>query len=101
MAEVSITQPIQGDVFTAGTSVLPAYTASDRASKSEPEKIVFQNLHASGVVTVGGSDAGDEVNGVVLAAQYESVTLHLTDPGVKVYLYSDTAATPVGVTRVG
>jgi hypothetical protein len=101
MAEVTITEPIHGDTFTVGTSVLPAYTASNRASHSSPEVMRFQNTHASQIVTVGGSDVASLTNGVVLSAQYGSVDVQLTDPGAKVYLIANGASTTVNITRIG
>ena len=97
----TITQEIGGDDQSVGTSAALAFTASHRASASEPEKIVIQNVHASQTLTVGGSDVAAGSNGVVLGSQYDSVTLWLRVPGTQVYIVGSGASTTATVTRVG
>lgn len=97
----TIIAPIQGDDVALTTSATSVYVASDHASASEPEKIVVQNLDASIVITVGGSDVANGSNGVVLGSQYDSVTLHLRTPGSTVYAVAASGTPSVSVTRVG
>ncbi len=89
----------QGDNETIGTSAVLIYTASHRASGSEPENLTVQNLHASATVTVGGSDVADEENGIVLDAAYDAISIPLRSPGTEVYAISDTASTNISITR--
>ena len=89
----------QGDDVSLETSSQEIYEASGRATAGEPEVIIVQNLHPTAVVTVGGSDVADGSNGVVLAAQYDTLSIPLRSPKAKVYAISDTASTPITVTR--
>lgn len=88
-----------GDNETVGTTAVLIYTASDRATASEPENVTIQNLHDSAHVTVGGSDVADEENGIVLDAQYDAISVPLRSPGTQVYAISDTASTTISITR--
>lgn len=87
-----------GDDISLGAAPTLLYTADGSATASEPISVTIQNLHAIAHVTIGGSNVGDESNGVVLDAQYDSVTVPLRYPGATVYGYSDTASTPITVT---
>ena len=86
-----------GDMVTVGAAATLLYTADHQASNSEPINVTVQNTHATAVVTVGGFDVGDEVNGVVLDSQYDAISIPLRYKGATVYAYSDTASTPVAV----
>ena len=95
----SIPADFGGDDVALSTSATLVYTASPRASASEPETVTVQNLHATAVVTVGASDVADESNGIVLSAQYDSVTVPLRSPGTEVYAIADTGTPTVSVVR--
>jgi hypothetical protein len=95
------TASISGDDVALSTTAVPVVTASPTASRSEPEKIVVQNNSAI-AVTVGGPDVAAGSNGIVLAASgNNSVTLHLTNPGERVFAIAASGTPSVQVTRVG
>ena len=82
-----------------GTTATVIHTATARADLGHGETVTVQNLHASAVVTVGSDVIGLSANGVVLAAQWDSVTVPLKEAGVPVYAISDTVSTPISVTK--
>ena len=99
MALASNGPDFQGDTEALSTTAELIYTASHRASASEPESITVQNLDASIAVTVGGSDVASLVNGIVLATQYSSVTIPLRSPGAEVYAIAASGTPSIAIVR--
>lgn len=88
------------DVALNSSTATLLYTASHRASASEPELILVQNNSAI-IMTIGGSDVAKSSKGVVLAADgNNSVTWSLRNPGVdKIYGISATGTPSAQVVR--
>lgn len=99
MALTSNGPDFQGDDVALSTTAAIVYTASNRASASEPETVIIQNQDASIAVTVGGSDVAAGSNGIVLASQYDTVTVPLRSPGAVVYAVAASGTPTVTVTR--
>lgn len=99
MAEAVIPADFGGDqvVLTGGIDLV--YTASPRASASEPENVIFQNNTAIDI-TVGGPDVGDGINGVLLPASgNNSVTVPFRAPLTKAYAFAASGTPPLNVVR--
>ncbi len=95
----TLTAPFSGDDVALSTSAALIFTATATASVNEPEVIIVQNNSAI-VVTVGGSDVTDGVNGITLPASgNNSVTIPLRFPGILVYAIAASGTPVVSVVR--
>lgn len=88
-----------GDLVALSTTATLLYTATGRATASEPEIVVFQNNTAI-VQTIGSTDVADEVNGFVLAADVHAwVAIPFRSPGDTAYGIAASATPNVMVIR--
>ena len=91
--------PFSGDQVALSTSAVLLYTSSSACSAHAPEQLIVQNNTAI-VITVGGSDVTDGVNGVLLPASANaSVTIPLLYPGVAVYAIAASGTPDANVVR--
>ena len=96
----TLTESFHGDDVTLSTSPTLIYTADGDLAMIDPsEQILVQNLDASIIVTVGGSDVADKSNGFVLSSQYSYITIPLR-MGTEVYAIAASGTPLVSVTRV-
>ncbi len=96
----AFTADFSGDQVALNSSTATLlYTATGRASASEPEVVVFQNNTAV-VQTVGAADVTDAVNGFVLAASLNSwCAIAFRSPGDTAYGFAASGTDDINVIR--
>ena len=86
--------------LNASTATL-IHTSGPSAGNNGPEQIIVMNRSAA-VITVGGYDVTDEVNGLILpdgSTTPTSTVIPLRFPGIKVYAIASAGTPNVTVVR--
>ena len=97
----TLVSPFDADDVALSTTAALIYTSDPKfASVNKPETIIVQNLDASIIVTVGPSNVTSLSHGVVLATQYDSITIEFNHGGIEVYAIAASGTPNVVVARV-